>query len=158
MAERDSQLREARAANSALAAENLGDQEPLREAVEPAPDPFLKVTTMSTHRNHPPISEKRLTDLCALPARPPPPAEPTEVVFRVIEDILGGRLVAIQYTVVRRYCRKCRRQVAPEIPGVLPGGWFGAGLTCLRHDPQLRIGPSIPIILQMCTPKHATFV
>ena len=28
----------------------------------------------------------------------------------------------------------------------------------LRHDPQLRIGPSIPIILQMCAPKHATFV
>ena len=27
-----------------------------------------------------------------------------------------------------------------------------------RHDPQLRIGPSMPIILQMCTPKHATFV
>ena len=27
-----------------------------------------------------------------------------------------------------------------------------------RHDPQLRIGPSMPIILQMCAPKHATFV
>ena len=35
-------------------------------------------------------------------------------------------------------------------------------LACLgrkkRHDPQLRIGPSMPIILQMCAPKHATFV
>ena len=28
----------------------------------------------------------------------------------------------------------------------------------LRHDPQLRIVPSMPIILQMCAPKHATFV
>ena len=28
----------------------------------------------------------------------------------------------------------------------------------MRHDPQLRIGPSMPIILQMCAPKHATFV
>ena len=60
MAGRDSQLREARVANSALAAENLGirsrsGRRP-REAVEPAPDPFLKVTTMSTHRNHLPIS------------------------------------------------------------------------------------------------------
>ena len=27
-----------------------------------------------------------------------------------------------------------------------------------RHDPQLRIEPSMPIILQMCAPKHATFV
>ena len=57
MAERDSQLREARAVNSALAAENLrirsrSGRRP-REAVEPAPDPFLKVTTMSTRRNHP---------------------------------------------------------------------------------------------------------
>ena len=50
----------------------------------------------------------------------------------MIEDILDGRLVAIQYAVVRRYCRKCRRQVAAEIPGILPGGWFGAGLTCLE--------------------------
>ena len=32
------------------------------------------------------------------------------------------------------------------------------GSELLRHDPQLRIGPSMPIILQMCAPKHATFV
>ena len=126
MTERDSQLREARAVNSALAAENLGirsrsGRRP-REAVEPAPDPFLKVTTMSTRRNHPPIPEKRLTDLCACSRGHPLPAEPTEVVFRVIEDILDGRLVAIQYMVVRRYCRKRRRQVARRSPGSPPGG------------------------------------
>ena len=28
----------------------------------------------------------------------------------------------------------------------------------LRCDPQLRIEPSMPIILQICVPKHATFV
>ena len=33
-----------------------------------------------------------------------------------------------------------------------------AGKAHLRYDPQLRIWPSIPIILQMCAPKHATFV
>ena len=27
-----------------------------------------------------------------------------------------------------------------------------------RCDPQLRIEPSMPIILQICVPKHATFV
>ena len=27
-----------------------------------------------------------------------------------------------------------------------------------RSDPQLRIGLSMSIILQMCAPKHATFV
>ena len=132
MAGRDSQLREARAANSALAAENRGIGRRPPKAVEPAPDPLLKVTTMSTRRNHPPISGKRLTGLCACPRGHPLPAEPTGAVFRVVEDILDGRLVAIQYAVVRRHCRKCRRQVAPEIPGILPGGWFGAGLACLE--------------------------
>ena len=34
---------------------------------------------------------------------------------------------------------------------------FGMALD-KRYDPQLRIGPSMPIILQMCAPKHATFV
>ena len=100
--------------------------------MEPAPDPFLKVTTMSTRRNHSPISEKGLTGLCACPRGHPLPAEPTGAAFRVVEDILDGRLVAIQYAVVRRHCRKCRRQVAAEISGILPGGWFGAGLACLE--------------------------
>ena len=27
----------------------------------------------------------------------------------------------------------------------------------LRHDPQLRIWPSMPMILQICAPKHAAF-
>ena len=27
----------------------------------------------------------------------------------------------------------------------------------MRHDPQLRIGPSMPIILQMCAPKACNF-
>ena len=43
----------------------------------------------------------------------------------------------IKYVTVRRWCRDCKKQ---------------------RHDPQLRIEPSMPIILQMCAPKHATFV
>ena len=34
--------------------------------------------------------------------------------------------------------------------------WMEADIN--RHDPQLRIVPSMPIILQMCAPKHATFV
>ena len=38
------------------------------------------------------------------------------------------------------------------------GEYLVAGRLVLRRDPQLRIGPSMPIILQMCAPKHATFV
>ena len=42
-----------------------------------------------------------------------------------------------------------RASTLKELEEIFPG---------LRHDPQLRIGPSMPIILQMCAPKHATFV
>ena len=38
------------------------------------------------------------------------------------------------------------------------GRYLKEGIAGLRHDPQLRIGPSMPIILQMYAPKHATFV
>ena len=61
--EQASQLKEARAANSALAAENLGiksrrSKKRLRESSGPAPDPFRKVVCLRTGRNPPPISER----------------------------------------------------------------------------------------------------
>ena len=37
----------------------------------------------------------------------------------------------------------------------LHGGWWY--LRQQRHDPQLRTGPLMPIVLQACAPKHATF-
>ena len=58
--------------------------------------------------------------------------------FRVVEEIIDGKLTAIQYTVVRRYCRECGRQFAPEIPGVVPGGRFGASLTCLETTMRMH--------------------
>ena len=136
-AEHASQLREARAANSALAAENLDiksrrSKKRLRESPGPAPDPFRKVVCLRTGRNPPPISEKRLVDLHSCPHGHALSTGPTEVTFRVVEEIIDGKLTAIQYTVVRRYCRECGRQFAPEIPGVVPGGRFGASLTCLE--------------------------
>ena len=42
--------------------------------------------------------------------------------------------------------------------GVPIGEIVCAGDRMLRCDPQLRIEPSMPIILQICVPKHATFV
>ena len=136
-AEQASQLKEARAANSALAAENLGiksrrSKKRLRESSGPAPDPFRKVVCLRTGRNPPPISEKRLVDLHACPHGHALSTEPTEVTFRVVEEIIDGKLTGIQYTVVRRYCGECGRQFVPEIPGVVPGGRFGASMTCLE--------------------------
>ena len=135
--EHASQLREARAANSALAAENLGikshrSQKRLRESPGPAPDPFRKVVCLRTGRDPPPISEKKLVDMPACPHGHALSKEPTEVTIRVVEEIVDGKLTGIQYTVVRRYCGECGRQFVPRIPGVVPGGRFGASMTCLE--------------------------
>ena len=149
-AEHASQLREARAANSALAAENLGiksrrSQKRLRESPGPAPDPFRKVVCLRTGRDPPPISEKKLVDMPACPHGHALSKEPTEVTIRVVEEIIDGKLTGIQYTVVRRYCRECGRQFAPEIPGVVPGGRFGASLTCLETTMRMYNIPYEPI-------------
>ncbi len=148
--EHASQLREARAANSALAAENLGiksrrSQKRLRESPGPAPDPFRKVVCLRTGRDPPPISEKKLVDMPACPHGHALSKEPTEVTIRVVEEIIDGKLTGIQYTVVRRYCRECGRQFAPEIPGVVPGGRFGASLTCLETTMRMYNIPYEPI-------------
>ena len=37
-------------------------------------------------------------------------------------------------------------------------GYKNETFRIMRCDPQLRIEPSMPIILQICVPKHATFV
>ena len=42
--------------------------------------------------------------------------------------------------------------------GLSPNTFYPWREKFLRHDPQLRIGPSMLIILQICAPKHATFV
>ena len=57
----------------------------------------------------------------------------------------------------------CQLTIEPEVGGKKPDFLCQKnGLEFLvevkRHDPQLRIVPSMPIILQMCAPKHATFV
>ncbi len=58
-------------------------------------------------------------------------AEPTDSYTRVVEDIVPARIVVTQYTIVRRYCRKCKRQVSPKIPYVLPNERFGLRLMLL---------------------------
>lgn len=58
-------------------------------------------------------------------------SEPTDSYTRVVEDIVPVRLVVTEYTIVRRYCRNCKKQVSPTIPYVLPKEHFGLRLMLL---------------------------
>jgi len=46
----------------------------------------------------------------------------TDCYTRIVEDIVPARVVVTRYVVMRRYCRRCRRQVSPAIPNVIGGG------------------------------------
>lgn len=50
---------------------------------------------------------------------------------RIVEDIIPVKVVVTQYTVFRRYCKTCKKQVSPNIPNVLPGERFGLRLMLL---------------------------
>lgn len=58
-------------------------------------------------------------------------SEPTDSYTRVAEDIVPARVVVTEYTIVRRYCRRCKKQVSPKIPCVLPNERFGLRLMLL---------------------------
>ncbi|MGI0101981.1 MAG: IS66 family transposase [Nitrosotalea sp.] len=55
-------------------------------------------------------------------------SKPTESYTRVVEDIIPARVIVTQYTIVRRYCRNCKRQVSCNVPDALSGEHFGLRL------------------------------
>ncbi|MBI2937763.1 MAG: IS66 family transposase zinc-finger binding domain-containing protein [Thaumarchaeota archaeon] len=60
----------------------------------------------------------------------------TDSYTRIVEDIVPARIVVTEYVMRRRYCCRCRRQVAPAIPNVINGGSnerFGLRLMLLPH-------------------------
>ncbi len=42
-------------------------------------------------------------------------------------DVAGGQLCSTQWTIMRRYCKRCHRQHSASIPGVLDGQRYGNG-------------------------------
>jgi transposase len=48
--------------------------------------------------------------------------DPTDQYTRVVEDIVPAKVVATEYVIKRRYCRRCGGQVSPAIPNVIDGG------------------------------------
>ena len=69
--------------------------------------------------------------------------ETQEVRSRCVTDIkLIGKVRNIQYDIHRKYCRKCKKIVEPEVPNVLPHARFGLNLMLLIM--YLRLGLRLP--------------
>ena len=109
VADSNAQLRDARAANSALAAENLGIKSKSKRNrygsdVKP-PNPYGTVTARRP-REDPPVSVRMTADQTRC-IHGHLLSDPTEIVPRLYEDIVDGNLVGIECRVARRYCRAC---------------------------------------------------
>ena len=44
---------------------------------------------------------------------------------RVVEDVIDGQWRCTKWSVGRKYCKYCKKQYTPDIPGVLPNEHFG---------------------------------
>ena len=136
VADSNAQLRDARAANSALAAENLGIRSKSKpkgaryESDVKPPNPHGTVTVRRP-REDPPVSVHLTADQTRC-IHGHLLSDPTETVPRLYEDIVDGSLVGIECRVVRRYCRACRRQISADVPGVVPKERFGVNLMSLE--------------------------
>ncbi len=58
-------------------------------------------------------------------------SDPTDWYTRTVEDIIPAKVVITQYTVIRRYCRTCKKQVSAMVPYALPNEHFGLRLMLL---------------------------
>ena len=128
------QLRDARAANSALAAENLGIKSKSKrnryESDVKPPNPYGTVTARRP-REDPPVSVRMTADQTRC-IHGHLLSDPTEITTRLYTDVVDGSLAGIECRVVRRYCRACRRQISADVPGVVPKERFGVNLMSLE--------------------------
>lgn len=58
-------------------------------------------------------------------------SEQTHTYSRVVEDILPAKSITTQYTIVRRYCKRCKKQVSGQVHTALPNERFGIRLMVL---------------------------
>ena len=151
VAEKDAQLQDARATNSALSAENLGikaradktrredradraraDRE-YAQIVRPRGGPDRAAPSVRANRNDSVcVRHYKTLDQVECPLHHCPLPEGADTYKRIVEDILGGELVAVEYEVARRYCRYCRRSISPDIPDTIPNERFGINLMVLE--------------------------
>ena len=132
VADSNAQLRDARATNSALAAENLGikSKRERYDVDRKVPNPYGTVTARRP-REDPPVSVRGTADQTRC-IHGHLLSDPTEITTRLYTDVVDGSLAGIECRVVRRYCRACRRQISADVPGVVPKERFGVNLMSLE--------------------------
>lgn len=85
-------------------------------------------------RKRPEHIDARVTidqETCSICGKSTLSAKPTDSYTHTVTDIVPARPVVTEYTVNRRYCSTCRKQVSPPVPGVLPNEVFGLRLMLL---------------------------
>jgi len=58
-------------------------------------------------------------------------SDPTHTYSRVVEDVLPAKAVTTQYIIVRRYCKRCKKQMSGQVHTALPNERFGIRLMVL---------------------------
>lgn len=58
-------------------------------------------------------------------------SEPTHTYSRIVEDILPAKAIITQYIIVRRYCKRCKKQMSGQVHTALPNERFGIRLMVL---------------------------
>ncbi len=58
-------------------------------------------------------------------------SNPTHTYNRIVEDVLPAKAIITQYIIVRRYCKRCKKQVSGQVHTALPNERFGIRLMVL---------------------------
>jgi len=58
-------------------------------------------------------------------------SKPTHTYSRVVEDVLPAKAITTQYIIVRRYCKRCKKQISGQVHTALPNERFGIRLMVL---------------------------
>ena len=85
-------------------------------------------------------------------------SNPTDSYTRIVEDVIPTKAIATQYTIVRRYCKHCKKQISGNIHTALPNERFGIRLMVLIISLK-TLGLSygkISHLLQMLYSLHIT--
>lgn len=85
-------------------------------------------------------------------------SNPTDSYTRIVEDVIPTKAIATQYTIVRRYCKHCKKQISGNIHTALPNERFGIRLMVLIISLK-TIGLSygkISYLLQILYSLHIT--
>lgn len=85
-------------------------------------------------------------------------SNPTDSYTRIVEDVIPTKAIATQYTIIRRYCKNCKKQISGNIHTALPNERFGIRLMVLIISLK-TIGLSygkISHLLQMLYSLHIT--